>query len=73
MVNDVEVTRHRFRFGEETYTICVTKDDWWIEESLNMSDLMMRCGEEFALDHGMLPPVAAGKNGGRNESINRVS
>lgn len=51
------MTRHRFRFGEETYTICITIDDWWIEESLEMSNLMMKCGEEFALDHGMLPPL----------------
>ena len=52
-----EVTKHKFYYGEETYTICVTKDDWWLEESVDMSDLMMKCGEEFALDHGMLPPA----------------
>ena len=54
-MNDKEATKHKFYYGEETYTICVTRDDWWLEESLNMSDLMMKCGEEFALDHGMNP------------------
>ena len=52
-----EVTKHKFYYGEETYTICITKDDWWLEEPVDMSELMMRCGEEFALDHGMLPPA----------------
>ena len=47
------MTKHRFRFGEEWYTICVTIDDWWIEESVDMSTKMMAAGEEFALDHGM--------------------
>ena len=56
-MSDTEATKHNFYYGEETYTICVTKDDWWLEESINMSDLMMKCGEEFALDHGMLPPA----------------
>jgi hypothetical protein len=43
-----------FRYGEETYTICVTSDDWWIEESIpDMSERMMRAGTEFALEHGM--------------------
>ena len=47
------MTKHRFRFGEEWYTICITIDDWWIEESVDMSTKMMTAGEEFALDHGM--------------------
>ena len=47
------MTKHRFRFGEEWYTICITIDDWWIEESVDMSTKMMAAGEEFALDHGM--------------------
>ena len=56
-MSDVEATRHRFRYGEETYTICITTDDWWLEDGpSDMSNLMMKCGEEFALDHGMLPP-----------------
>ena len=54
-MNDKEATKHKFYYGEETYTICITIDDWWIEESLNMSDLMMKCGEEFALENGMNP------------------
>jgi hypothetical protein len=56
-MKDTEGTRHKFYYGEETYTICVTKDDWWLEESVDMSELMMKCGEEFALDHGMMPPA----------------
>ena len=52
-----EPTKHKFYYGEETYTICVTKDDWWLEDGpADMTNLMMKCGEEFALDHGMLPP-----------------
>ena len=46
------ITRHRFRFGEEWYTMCITIDDWWPEEELvDMSDDMMRAGEEFAIEH----------------------
>jgi hypothetical protein len=46
------MTKHRFRFGEDWYTICVTIDDWWLEEELvDMSDDMMRAGEEFAIEH----------------------
>jgi len=55
-VNDKEATKHRFRFGEEWYTICVTKDDWWLEDGpADMSNLMMKCGEELALENGMNP------------------
>jgi len=55
-MKDTEGTKHKFYYGEETYTICVTKDDWWIEEVGDMSERMMRAGEEFALENGMLPP-----------------
>jgi len=56
-MKDTEGTKHKFYYGEETYTICVTKDDWWLEDGpSDMSELMMKCGEEFALDHGMMPP-----------------
>jgi hypothetical protein len=55
-MSDKEVTKHKFYYGEETYTICVTKDDWWLEECVDMSDNMMKAGEEFALENGMLPP-----------------
>ena len=55
-MNNTEATKHKFYYGEETYTICVTKDDWWIEEVGDMSDKMMEAGEEFALENGMLPP-----------------
>jgi len=54
-MSNTEVTKHKFYYGEETYTICVTKYDWWLEEPVDMSELMMKCGEEFALDNGMLP------------------
>ena len=56
-MSDTEATKHKFYYGEETYTICVTKDDWWIEEVGDMSERMMRAGEEFALENGMLPPA----------------
>jgi len=57
MVSDKEVTKHKLRFGEEWYTICVTIDDWWLEDGpSDMSEKMMRAGEEFALENGMLPP-----------------
>jgi hypothetical protein len=48
-MSNAEATKHKFYYGEETYTICVTKDDWWIEEVGDMSERMMRAGEEFAL------------------------
>jgi len=47
------ITEHNFSWGEETYTICVSEDDWWIEESVDMSEAMMKAGTEFALEHGM--------------------
>lgn len=55
-MSNTEAIKHKFYYGEETYTICVTKDDWWIEEVGDMSERMMRAGEEFALENGMLPP-----------------
>ncbi len=54
-MSDKPVTKHNFRYGEETYTICITIDDWWLDESVDMSERMMKAGTEFALDHGMLP------------------
>ena len=45
------MTKHRFRFGEEWYTICITIDDWWLEECVDMSEDMMKAGEEFAIEH----------------------
>ena len=57
-MSDKEATKHKFYYGEETYTICVTRDDWWLEDGpADMSNLMMKCGEEFALENGMLPPL----------------
>jgi hypothetical protein len=50
-MNNNTVTKHKFYYGEETYTICITIDDWWIEEVGDMSDDMMRAGEEFAIEH----------------------
>ena len=52
-MKDIEGTKHKFYYGEETYTICITTDDWWIEEPVDMSTKMMAAGEEFALEHGM--------------------
>jgi len=49
------MTKHPFRYGEETYTICVTTDDWWIEESISdMPERMIKAANEFALEHGMV-------------------
>ena len=56
-MSDVEATRHAFRYGGETYVICITTDDWWLEDGpADMSNRMMDAGEEFALENGMLPP-----------------
>jgi YgiT-type zinc finger domain-containing protein len=50
-------TKHKFRYREEEYTICITRDDWWLEDGpSDMSERMMKAGEEFALEHGMLTP-----------------
>jgi hypothetical protein len=55
-MNDKEATKHKFYYGEETYTICVTTDDWWLEDGpADMPNRMMDAGEEFALENGMLP------------------
>ena len=57
-MNDKEATKHKFYYGEETYTICVTRDDWWLEDGpADMSNRMMDAGEEFAMENGMLPPA----------------
>ena len=45
------MTKHRFRFGEEWYTMCITIDDWWLEECVDMSENMLAAGEEFAIEH----------------------
>lgn len=45
------ITKHRFRFGEEWYTMCITTDDWWLEECVEMSQNMLAAGEEFAIEH----------------------
>jgi len=50
-MNNNIVTKHKFYYGEETYTICITKDDWWLDEPVDMSERMMRAGEEFANEH----------------------
>ena len=48
------MTKHKFRYREEEYTICITRDDWWLEDGpSDMSERMMKAGEEFALEHGM--------------------
>jgi len=68
------VNKVKFYWGEETYTLCVTQDDCWLEDGpSDISHRMLKGMDEIALENGMLPPVAAGKNGGRNESINRMS
>lgn len=51
------MTKHKFRYKEEHYTMCITLDDWWLEDGpSDMSEGMIKSGQEFALEHGMLPP-----------------
>ena len=51
------MTRYKFHYNENDYTICVTNDDWWIEEELEEMPLgMIRAGTEFAMEHGMEHP-----------------
>ena len=58
------ITEHNFSWGEETYTICVSEDDWSIDESLvDMSEAMMKAGTEFALEHGMVEDHISQKHG----------
>ena len=45
--------KHKFRYGEENYTICITRDDWWIEEPVDMPERMISAANEFALENGM--------------------
>ena len=49
--------KHKFRYGEEEYTICITKDDWWIDEPVDMPERMISSANEFALENGMAPPA----------------
>jgi len=60
------MTKHPFRYGEETYTICITRDDWWLEEPVDMSERMIKAANEFALENGMAPEanLCAGCNDG---------
>ena len=51
------MTKHKFRYKEEHYTMCITLDDWWLEDGPSyMSEGMMKAGQEFALERGMLSP-----------------
>jgi hypothetical protein len=54
-MNNTQATKHKFYYGEETYTICVTKDDWWIEEVGYVGQNDGGRGR-VALENGMLPP-----------------
>ena len=37
--------------------MCITPGDWWLEDGpSDMPEGMMKAGQEFALEHGMLPP-----------------
>ena len=58
--------KHKFRYGEEEYTICITRDDWWIEEPVDMPERMISSANEFALENGMAPDtnLCAGCNDG---------
>jgi len=65
-MNDKPITKHKFRYGEEEYTICITRDDWWIDEPVDMPERMITAANEFALEHGMAPAtdLCAGCNNG---------
>jgi len=43
-------------YKEETYTLCVTRDDCWLEDGpSDYSERLMRAMEEVALENGMAP------------------
>lgn len=46
----------KLRYGEDTYTLCVTPDDWWVEECVDMPERMIATANEVALENGMIPP-----------------
>lgn len=51
------VNKVKFRWGEETYTLCVTQDDCWLEDGpSDISDRMLKGMDELAMENGMLPP-----------------
>jgi len=51
------VKKVKFRWGEETYTLCVTQDDCWLEDGpSDISHRMLNGMDELALENGMLPP-----------------
>lgn len=54
-MSNKQATKHKFRYGEETYTIFITKDDWWIDEPVDMPERMITAANEFALENGMAP------------------
>lgn len=51
------INKVKFRWGEETYTLCVTKDDWWVEDVGDMPERMITYANELALENGMAPPA----------------
>jgi DNA-directed RNA polymerase subunit RPC12/RpoP len=62
----------KFRWGEETYTLCVTQDDCWLEDGpSDISDRMLKGMDELAMESGMLPPkgLCAGCWKGTYEAI----
>lgn len=65
--------KHKFRYGEEEYTICITRDDWWLDECVEMSERMIKAANEFALENGMAPDanLCADCNKGTYVNINR--
>ena len=49
-----EMKKHKFRYGEEEYTMCIMINDWWLEDGpADIPTRMMTAGNEFALEHGM--------------------
>ena len=54
---EAHVNKVKFRWCEETYTLCVTKDDWWVEDVGDMPERMITYANELALENGMAPPA----------------
>ena len=55
---EAHVNKVKFRWGEETYTLCVTKDDCWLEDGpSDISDRMLKGMDELAMENGMAPPA----------------
>ena len=58
VAEEAHVNKVKFRWGEETYTLYVTKDDCWLEDGpSDISDRMLKGMDELAMENGMAPPA----------------